>query len=181
MGMDEATAAAVAVTAGALGAVGGYMLGGMRRGGQDVITEEKKLSAREKRKMKKASAEPAAGGDLISSGDAKEGAKLFKAKCASCHSVDKGGPTKQGPNLYAIMGKTAASSAGFKFTEKLKKTGIVWDNETMFQWMTNPKAMVKGTTMAFPGFKKETDRAHLVAYLHTLSPEPTPEPVAAAA
>lgn len=167
MGVDEATAAVIGVTAGAVGAIGGYMLGGYR-GGQGNLPQPAAAPEKKGRRKKKAAPEAPASGDVMSSGDAKEGAKLFKAKCASCHSVDQGGPTKQGPNLYGIMGKSAATSAGFKFTEKLKNAKIVWDNESMFQWMTNPKAMVKGTSMAFPGFKKETDRAHLVSFLNTL-------------
>jgi len=107
--------------------------------------------------------------DEAVAGDVKKGAALFKAKCATCHSCLPGGPTKQGPNLYGIMGKDAAKSAGFKFTKNLAKAEIKWDDASMNSWLQNPKAMVKGTSMAFPGFKKETDRADVIAYLHAIT------------
>ena len=72
------------------------------------------------------------------------------------------------------MGQPIASSKGFKFTKVLQNATtpdgekIVWDKETMFEWLANPKAFLKGTSMAFPGFKKEKDRADVVAYLGSL-------------
>ena len=74
------------------------------------------------------------------------------------------------------VGKDAAKSGGFKFTKNLKSAEIKWDNESMFKWLENPKVMVKGTSMAFPGFKKEQDRADVIAYLNTLSPDAPPQP-----
>ena len=109
-------------------------------------------------------------------GDATKGAALFKAKCATCHSVLPNGPAGQGPNLYNIMGKPAATSGGFKFTKAIKTADITWDKESMFAWLENPKAFVKGTSMAFQGFKKEQDRNDVIAYLSTLNPDaPPPE------
>merc|ERR1719230_88411 len=90
----------------------------------------------------------------VNNGIAKKGAILFKAKCAACHSCVEGGPTKQGPNLYGIMGAKAASATGYKFTKNLKTADITWENETMAEWLANPKKFVKGTTMAFAGLKK---------------------------
>ena len=113
MGMSTVTAAAAAATAGALGAFSGYMIGS-RGGGQEngaanlppMDPLKAAVLARKEKKMKKKDA--AASGGLMEGGNADEGAKLFKAKCATCHTVHEGGATKQGPNLYGIMGAKAA-------------------------------------------------------------------------
>ena len=101
-------------------------------------------------------------------GDAAAGAKLFKAKCATCHTANDGGPNKQGPNLWGVMGRQSGLVAGFKYTAANKGSGITWNNQTMFDYLANPKKYIKGTNMAFPGFKKEQDRADVVAYLNTM-------------
>ena len=61
-----------------------------------------------------------------------------------------------------------AQVSGFKYTEANVKSGVVWSNQTMFDYLANPKKYIKGTNMAFPGFKKEADRADVVAYLNTM-------------
>jgi cytochrome c len=69
----------------------------------------------------------------------------------------------------------AQASKGYKFTKNLVNSNIKWDTESMYKWLENPKNMVKGTSMAFPGFKKETDRNDVIAYLNTLDPNYVPE------
>jgi len=102
----------------------------------------------------------------VDSGNAATGAKLFKAKCASCHTIKEGGPNMQGPNLHGIMGQQAGKRGGQKYTKGMKASGITWDNETMFNWLTTPKTFIKGTNMAFVGFKKPTDSADVIAFLN---------------
>ena len=101
-------------------------------------------------------------------GDASQGAKIFKAKCSSCHTINEGGPNKQGPNLYNVMNKKSGQVQGFKYTKANKESGVVWNNENMFNYLTNPKKFIKGTNMAFPGFKKEQDRLDVIAYLNSV-------------
>ena len=55
----------------------------------------------------------------------------------------------------------------FKYTKANKESGITWSDETLFAYLENPKKYIKGTNMAFPGFKKEADRHNMVAYLNT--------------
>ena len=100
-------------------------------------------------------------------GKAEAGAKLFKAKCAQCHTCNEGGPNKQGPNLWGVIGRQSGQVQGFKYTAANKDSGVIWGNQTMFDYLANPKKYIKGTNMAFPGFKKEADRADVVAYLNT--------------
>ena len=102
-------------------------------------------------------------------GDATAGAKLFKAKCATCHTANDGGPNKQGPNLWGVMGRQSGLVAGFKYTAANKGSGITWNNQTMFDYLANPKKYIKGTNMAFPGFKKQQDAADVTAYLKSMA------------
>ncbi|KAH9964877.1 putative cytochrome C [Russula dissimulans] len=84
-------------------------------------------------------------------GDAKNGAQLFKTRCAQCHTVEENGPNKTGPNLFGVIGRHTGQAKNFKYTEANQKKGIVWIHP--------------GTTMAFAGFKKEKDRNDIIAYL----------------
>ncbi|KAH9957132.1 cytochrome c [Russula dissimulans] len=98
-------------------------------------------------------------------GDAKNGAQLFKTRCAQCHTVEENGPNKTGPNLFGVIGRHTGQAKNFKYTEANQKKGIVWSEETLFDYLANPKKYIPGTTMAFAGFKKEKDRNDIIAYL----------------
>eukprot|EP00020_Sapocribrum_chincoteaguense_P010523 CAMPEP_0170730520 /NCGR_PEP_ID=MMETSP0437-20130122/576_1 /TAXON_ID=0 /ORGANISM="Sexangularia sp." /LENGTH=108 /DNA_ID=CAMNT_0011068723 /DNA_START=44 /DNA_END=370 /DNA_ORIENTATION=+ len=98
-------------------------------------------------------------------GDVVNGEKLFKAKCTQCHTINEGGPNKQGPNLYGIVGRAAGSVDGFSYTPANKNSGITWGEEELFQYLLNPKKYIPKTKMAFPGFKKEGDRNDVIAYM----------------
>ena len=97
-------------------------------------------------------------------GKAENGAKLFKAKCATCHTANGGGPNKQGPNLFGVIGRQSGQVSGFKYTDANKGSGIIWSNQTMFDYLANPKKYIKGTKMVFAGLKKAKDRRNLIAY-----------------
>ncbi len=96
-------------------------------------------------------------------GDAAKGEKIFR-KCKSCHSLEAG-KKKVGPSLAGVFGRTAGSVEGFRYSKGMKDSGIVWDAETLDQFLTKPKDFVPKTRMSFPGLKKEQDRADLIAYL----------------
>ena len=98
-------------------------------------------------------------------GKAESGAKIFKAKCATCHTANEGGPNKQGPNLYGVIGRQSGQVAGFKYTAANKNSGIVWEDKTLFDYLLAPKKYIKGTKMVFAGIKKKDERKDLVAYL----------------
>jgi cytochrome c len=106
------------------------------------------------------------------------------AICSSCHSLGKGQPGKIGPNLYGIVGDPAGHMEGFHYSKAMldkKAAGLTWTFDTLDQFLTAPKAFVPGTAMGFAGFKKDTDRANVIAYLNTLSDAPVPLPAADAA
>ena len=101
----------------------------------------------------------------VPSGNAENGEKLFKARCAQCHTANKGGPNKQGPNLYGLFGRTAGQVEGYDYSPANKNSGILWEDQTLFDYLENPKKYIPKTKMAFPGFKKPGDRADVIAYL----------------
>jgi len=102
----------------------------------------------------------------IPAGDAENGAKLFKTRCLQCHIVEKEGGAKTGPTLNGLFGRKSGTVPGYVYTEANKKSGIIWDDETLFAYLENPKKYIPGTKMAFPGFKKESERAGAFPSFH---------------
>jgi cytochrome c len=99
--------------------------------------------------------------------DPTAGEKVFKAKCALCHTVEPG-KNKIGPSLAGIVGRPSGSIEGFKYSAANKAAGLTWDAATLDTYLRDPKALVKGTTMTFAGDKNDGERADLIAYLATL-------------
>jgi len=112
-------------------------------------------------------------GPLLASADIDVGKNLAK-KCAACHTFDKGGPNRIGPNLYGIVGEPIAEGKGYSFSAPLTAHKGTWTIAELDQWLANPKAMVPGTKMTFAGLPKPQDRANVIAYLNTLSDAPKP-------
>jgi len=102
----------------------------------------------------------------VPEGEVKKGAKLFKSKCAQCHTIEKGGNAKQGPPLWGVMGRTSGTLDGFAYSEANKSSGIVWSGKHMFEYLVNPKKYIPGTKMVFAGIKKEKERADLIAFMN---------------
>ncbi|MDK4705314.1 MULTISPECIES: cytochrome c family protein [unclassified Rhizobium] len=146
-----------------------------------------------------ATEEPAAGGDkgaaakaetpiaqLLQKADAKVGETIFK-KCQACHSGEKGGPNKVGPDLWGIVDRPVAEHEGFAYSAGMKdfsKGGSEkWTYDHLYHFLAAPKKFVAGTAMGFAGLPKEEDRANVIAYLRTLADTqvPLPDPNAPAA
>jgi len=106
---------------------------------------------------------------LAADGDAAKGEKVFK-KCKACHMIGEGAKNRTGPVLTGVVGDPAGQNPDFKYSKALMEAaegGLVWDEASMNEYLTKPKAFLKGTKMTFPGLKKEADINNLLAYLET--------------
>jgi cytochrome c len=104
-------------------------------------------------------------------GDAAAGEKVFN-KCKACHMVGDDAKNRVGPVLNGIVGRAVAAIEDFKYSDTLTEkgaSGAVWTEEELAAFLTNPKDYAKGTKMAFPGLRKEEERANVIAYLATFS------------
>jgi len=100
-------------------------------------------------------------------GDPRAGENLFK-RCASCHAVGPYAQAGYGPQLNAVIGRKAASTAGYKYSEAMKKSGLVWNEKTLAAFLRAPHDVVPGTSMRFWGIKDEQQVADLLSYMRTL-------------
>jgi len=106
--------------------------------------------------------------------DATNGEKIFK-KCAACHAVGPSAKNKVGPVLNGLIGRSAGRIDGFKYSKAMQESGLTWDEASLGTYLHNPKAVVSGTTMAFPGLKKDTEIADVIAYLRGFAPDGSPQ------
>ena len=96
-------------------------------------------------------------------GDAAAGETVF-AQCRACHLLEEG-KNGVGPSLYGIIGSTAGSVDGFRYSDANANSGITWTAEVMYEYLEAPREFMPGTRMAFPGLQNPQDRADLIAYL----------------
>jgi len=110
--------------------------------------------------------------------DAAAGEKVFR-KCAACHVVGEGAKNRVGPQLNDLFGRIAGSIENFKYSNAMADSGIVWDEETLADYLQNPRGYLKGTKMAFAGLKKDEEVADILAYLKTFDPDAADDNAAA--
>jgi cytochrome c len=112
---------------------------------------------------------------LLASADVNAGQAVAKL-CAACHTFEKGGPNRVGPNLWGVVGGDKAHAQGFKYSQAMEAAPGNWTYDDLNKFLADPKATVPGTRMAFAGVKKTQDRANLVAWLRTQADNPAPLP-----
>jgi cytochrome c len=93
-----------------------------------------------------------------------DGAKLFRAQCATCHSLSAADPPRQGPNLAHVIGRKIGSVEGYKFTPGYREADAAWDPERLDKYLTNPQAMFPGSIMAYRQSNPNTRKA-IIDYL----------------
>jgi cytochrome c len=89
------------------------------------------------------------------------GKELFDKRCGGCHALDR---DKEGPQLHGVFGRKAGSVTSFQYSDALKKSGIVWAEETLEQWLTDTDKLVPNNDMTFHVEKAEERRA-IITYL----------------
>jgi cytochrome c len=123
-----------------------------------------------------APAELAPIGPLLAKANIEAGKAIYMKQCFTCHTIDKGGANKVGPNQWDVVGRKKASHEGFSYSSALQAKGGEWTYEDLNHMIFKPSAYVKGTKMAFVGIPKEQDRADLIAYMRSMSDSPKPLP-----
>jgi len=130
--------------------------------------------------------EPAGGGQqqqqalqpvetLLASASAEKGQATAK-QCAACHTFEKGGPNRVGPNLYGIVGANKAHLPNFNYSAAMKAKGGEWTFDELSKFLAAPTTYVKGTTMTFAGVTRGSERADVIEYLRNRADSPVAKP-----
>jgi len=103
--------------------------------------------------------------------------KGIARQCQACHTFEKGGPNRVGPNLWNIVGSGRGEGrGGFNFSAAMKSKGGTWTYQELNKFLTAPREYIPGTAMTFAGIKNDEQRADVIDFLHTLSDNPVPLP-----
>lgn len=120
---------------------------------------------------------------LASDADADAGERLYSA-CKDCHEIGAGARNKVGPHLDGIIGRTAGSVEGFKYSTAMRKAGkngLTWTQEDLDAYLVKPRQFIPGNRMSFRGMPNPADRANLISYLAVASSAaPAADPAAPA-
>ena len=96
-------------------------------------------------------------------------------KCAGCHKIEEGKKGGMGPNLWGVFDSKAGLVEGYRYSDYLKNSDIVWDRESLKAWLSDRKTRVeyfgkdvKNTKMMWTGIKKEEDMTTILDYLEKM-------------
>lgn len=102
-----------------------------------------------------------------------EGENVFR-RCQACHAIGEGATHRVGPQLNNVIGRQAGSLPDYNYSQAMKtagEEGLVWNEETLTEYLANPGAMVQGTKMVFPGLRQEEQIQAVIAFLASHSEE----------
>jgi cytochrome c len=117
---------------------------------------------------------------LLASATVDKGGVAAK-KCQACHTFEKDGPNRVGPNLWGVVGRARATEAKFNYSTAMKAKGGTWTIDELDHFLANPKGYIPGTNMAFAGLPRGSERADVIVYLNSLADNPKALPRAAEA
>jgi cytochrome c len=113
---------------------------------------------------------------FLQTADVGRGEQQFR-KCAACHTIEPGGAQGLGPNLFGNFGAPIAAEAGFNYSDALRAhSGERWGWENMSEFLRSPRSFAPGTRMTFAGLGNPQDRADLMVFLNSRTPNPIPLP-----
>ena len=115
---------------------------------------------------------------LLAKASVEKGQTIAK-QCQACHTFEKGGPNRVGPNLWNIVGSERGEGRGFNFSNAMKTKGGKWTFDELNKFIRDPRGYIPGTNMTFAGIKNDQQRADVIDYLHTMADSPLPLPKAA--
>jgi len=112
---------------------------------------------------------------LLASASSEKGQTTAK-QCQACHTFEKGGPNRVGPNLWGVVGRPKASEAGFNYSAAMKAKGGNWTFDELNHFIANPRGFISGTAMTFAGLSRDAQRADVIEFLRKQSDSPLPLP-----
>src|SRR5579871_348089 len=95
--------------------------------------------------------------------DSSAGRIAFEKRCTGCHALDH---DKEGPRLGGVVGRKAGTVAGFPYSDAVKGSSMVWTEELLDKWLTDPETVIPSTDMAFR-LDNAGERAAIIAFLKT--------------
>jgi cytochrome c len=98
---------------------------------------------------------------------ADDGDQFFRRYCVVCHSTEAG-QNKVGPSLAGVFGRASGTEDSFTYSQAMQGAHVTWDEKTLDQYLADPKSVVPGTKMLFPGVKNADERHAIIDYLKTL-------------
>jgi len=104
----------------------------------------------------------------FAAGDASSGRTLYQTRCSACHSLDFNGV---GPAHRGVFGRMAAQAPGFAYSDALKSSHLVWNEESLDRWLADPEKVAPGQRMGV-NVPQAQERADLIAYLKQASNAP---------
>jgi cytochrome c len=104
-------------------------------------------------------------GAAAAEGDPAAGERVFR-QCQACHVVDAE-QNRVGPHLVGIFGREAGAVDGFNYSPAMANSGIVWDDDTIGEYLADPRGYIPGNRMAFAGLRNPEQIADVIAYMRS--------------